>query len=157
MLWRMPVDTRTRGSAACSTLGLRPSYPAFVSAKRKTHPASPSTRTVCLVARRPILAVVSIRQRIRRYDPTAPVGDGSRPAQTPLTAPSAIVPVAAGDLACEGMRGGCDSGGDWGTTAAYRVEGRNLCVKCAVKQLGYQDEPGSTLPGLLEPWSLSRK
>src|SRR5580693_6151340 len=66
MLWRMPVDTRTRGSAACSTLGLRPSYPAFVSAKRKTHPASPSTRTVCLVARRPILAVVSIRQRIRR-------------------------------------------------------------------------------------------
>jgi hypothetical protein len=91
------------------------------------------------------------------YDPTAPVGDGSPPAQAPRTAPSAVVPVAAGDLACEGMRGGCESGGDWGSTAAYRVEGRNLCVKCAVKRLGYQDEPSSTLPGLLEPWSLLRK
>jgi hypothetical protein len=71
------------------------------------------------------------------YDPTASIGDGSPPVQTPRMAPSAVVPVAAGDLACEGMRGGCESGGDWGSTAAYRVEGRNLCVKCAVKRLGY--------------------
>ena len=85
-------------------------------------------------------------------DPGAPIGDGFLPTQTPPTAPSAVVPVAAGDLACEGMRGGCESGGDRGTTAAYRVEGRNLCVKCAVRRLGYQDEPSSTLPGLLQRW-----
>jgi hypothetical protein len=61
------------------------------------------------------------------YDPTAPIGDGSSPAETPLQAPPALQPAAAGDLRCEGFSGGCQSGGDWGTTAAYRVEGRNLC------------------------------
>ena len=91
------------------------------------------------------------------YDPSAPIGDGSPPAPAPLQAPPALQPAAAGDLRCEGMRGGCENGGDWGTTAAYRVEGRNLCVKCAVRQLGYQNETSSTLLGLLEPWSLWRK
>src|SRR5580704_1502491 len=66
MLWRMPVDTRTRGSAACSISDPRPTCLAFASAKRRTYPALPSTQTVCLVGRRPLLAVVSIRQRIRR-------------------------------------------------------------------------------------------
>jgi hypothetical protein len=88
------------------------------------------------------------------YDPGAPIGDGSPPAQIPQQASPALQPVAAGDLRCEGIRGGCENGGDWGTTAAYRVEGRNLCPKRAVKQLGYQDETSSTLPRLLEPWSL---
>ena len=74
------------------------------------------------------------------------------PAQATHSVFSPVVPVAAGDLACEGGRGGCESGGDWGSTAAYRVEGRNLCVKCAVRRLGYQDEPSSVLPGLLQRW-----
>jgi hypothetical protein len=91
------------------------------------------------------------------YDPGAPIGVGSSPAGTPLQAPPVLQPAAAGDLRCEGFSGGCQSGGDWGTTAAYRVEGRNLCPKCAVKQLGYQDETSSTLPRLLEPWSLGGK
>src|SRR5262245_34876765 len=71
--------------------------------------------------------------------------------------PSDIVPVAAGDLACEGFRGGCESGGDYGTTAAYRAEGRRLCMKCALRKLGFENEPSSAQPGLLQPWSLQRK
>lgn len=59
-----------------------------------------------------------------------------------------VDPVAAGDLACQK----CASGGDYGTTGAYRIEDRILCQKCAVKQLGIGNEPSSTQPGLLRPW-----
>lgn len=61
-------------------------------------------------------------------------------------------PVAAGDLRCQG--GDCRQGGDWGTTAAYRSDGKNLCAKCIVKKLGFENEPSSALPGLLVPWTL---
>lgn len=64
-----------------------------------------------------------------------------------------IDPVAAGDLRCQK----CASGGDYGTTGAYRIEDRILCQKCAVKHLGFGDEPSSTQPGLLRPWLLDRK
>jgi hypothetical protein len=47
--------------------------------------------------------------------------------------------AAAGDLKCLGI---CASGGDYGTTAAYRVGNTPLCRKCAVKRLGVEDEPG---------------
>jgi hypothetical protein len=43
-----------------------------------------------------------------------------------------IVPVAAGDLKCEGL---CSSGGSWGSTGMYNIGGRNLCHSCAVKIL----------------------
>lgn len=62
-------------------------------------------------------------------------------------------PVAAGDLKCQA----CASGGDYGTTGAYRIENRILCQKCAVKHLGFGNEPSSTQPGLLRPWILDRK
>jgi hypothetical protein len=71
-------------------------------------------------------------------------------------APSPLQPVAAGDLACQGIEAGCQSGGDFGTTAAYRVGNRNLCMKCALKKLGLENEPGSLQPQLLLPWSLQR-
>ena len=64
-------------------------------------------------------------------------------------------PVAAGDLRCQG--GDCRQGGDWGTTAAYHTEGKNLCAKCIVKRLGFENEPSSALPGLLVPWTLGGK
>jgi hypothetical protein len=52
--------------------------------------------------------------------------------------PSDIQPAAAGDLKCEGFRG-CESGGDWGTTATHSVTGSKLCRKCAIKKLGIED------------------
>lgn len=59
-------------------------------------------------------------------------------------------PVAAGDLACQK----CASGGDYGTTGAYRIGDRIFCQKCAVKRLGFENEPSSTQPELLRPWLL---
>jgi hypothetical protein len=44
------------------------------------------------------------------YDPSAPISDGSSPAQAPQQPPPALQPAAAGDLRCEGMRGGCENG-----------------------------------------------
>jgi hypothetical protein len=64
-----------------------------------------------------------------------------------------VDPVAAGDLRCQK----CASGGDYGTTGAYRIEDRILCQKCAVKHLGFGNEPSSTQPGLLRPWLIDRK
>jgi hypothetical protein len=65
----------------------------------------------------------------------------------------AVEPVAAGDLKCEACRGGRPSG----MTGAYEVEGRILCHKCAVKRLGFENEPSSDLPGILRPYSLQPK
>lgn len=84
----------------------------------------------------------------------APVWDGT--STRPYSRPDAIIPAAWGDLRCEGASsgGGCSSGGDYGTTAMYQVEGRNLCHKCAVKQLGFEDEPSSELPRIMRPFLL---
>jgi hypothetical protein len=49
--------------------------------------------------------------------------------------------AAAGDLRCVG--GSCASGGDYGATAAYRVNNTPLCRKCAVRRLGIEDEPSN--------------
>lgn len=91
------------------------------------------------------------------YDLAAPVGDGSPPAQAPQQAPPDLQPAAAGDLQCEGFSAGCQSGGDWGTTAEYRMgePPRNLCRKCALRYLGLENEPYSQQRGYLQPWSIS--
>jgi len=86
----------------------------------------------------------------------SPRGVPSRAPQEDSAAPSPFQPVAAGDLACQGIKAGCENGGDFGTTAAYRVGNRNLCMKCALKKLGFENEPGSLQPELLLPWSLQR-
>jgi hypothetical protein len=68
------------------------------------------------------------------------------------TTPSAlpdVEPAAAGDLKCQGV---CSLGGDRVMTGAYREGRNNLCAKCLVKKLGYEDVPSSELPKLLEPW-----
>ena len=91
------------------------------------------------------------------YDPGAPVGDGIASSQIPQQAPPALEPAAAGDLQCEGFSAGCQSGGDWGTTAQYRVgePPRNLCTKCALRYLGLENEPYSKQRGTLQPWSIT--
>ena len=59
-----------------------------------------------------------------------------------------IVPAAAGDLKCAG--GGCKSGGSFGTTGMYYMEGKNLCRSCAVKQLGMENSPADELMKALD-------
>ncbi len=54
-------------------------------------------------------------------------------------APGYLQPAAAGDLRCEGFYGGCERGGDWGTTATHTVTGRKLCRKCALRMLGIEE------------------
>jgi hypothetical protein len=46
--------------------------------------------------------------------------------------------AAAGDLRCQGMRGGggCSRGGSYGTTATHDIERRLLCHNCAYKTIG---------------------
>ena len=89
-----------------------------------------------------------------QIDRQVPVWDGT--STRPYSQPDAIIPAAWGDLRCEGASsgGGCSSGGDYGTTAMYQVEGLNLCHKCAVKQLGFEDEPSSELPRIMRPFLL---
>ena len=70
-------------------------------------------------------------------------GDSTQPASQDFE------PAAAGDLKCQGV---CSLGGDRGMTGAYREGRDNLCAKCLVKRLGYEDVPSSELPKLLEPW-----
>jgi hypothetical protein len=62
--------------------------------------------------------------------------------------PQDFDPVAAGDLACQK----CASGGDYGTTGAYQIGNRVFCQKCAVKHLGFENEPSSSQPESLRPW-----
>src|SRR5476651_64889 len=65
--------------------------------------------------------------------------------------------AAAGDLRCEGLRGGggCSKGrGDWGATAMYGIEGRNLCAKCGGRAVGAQDLPATEQIEILRPFLL---
>jgi hypothetical protein len=57
-------------------------------------------------------------------------------------APSADQTRLAG-LLCQGFSSGCQNGGPYRGAANYTVSGRNLCRECAVKMLGYEDEPES--------------
>ena len=80
---------------------------------------------------------------------TGAAADPRRP--PPPSAPPYFDPAAAGDLACQG---GCSQGGDRGTTGAYQVDGRILCYKCALKRLGFENEPSTDLPYIMRPYSL---
>lgn len=50
-----------------------------------------------------------------------------------------VTPAAAGDLSCSKCLADYASG----TTGMYEVEGRVLCAKCAIKQLGLEGLPGT--------------
>jgi hypothetical protein len=64
--------------------------------------------------------------------------------------------AASGDLRCEGFAGGCQSGGSYGATAMYSVGGHALCMDCAVKVLGIQNEPSKEKVLTLSPYLLRR-
>jgi hypothetical protein len=48
--------------------------------------------------------------------------------------------VAAGGLRCDGISSGCQSGGSYGTSGMYNIDGRVLCMDCAIKFFSLQDE-----------------
>ena len=62
--------------------------------------------------------------------------------------------AAVGDLPCDGIFDGCQLGGSYGTTAGYRISGRNLCTHCAVKMLEVEGKPGAEQIRTLRPFSL---
>ena len=64
--------------------------------------------------------------------------------------------AASGYFQCEGFGAGCQSGGSYGTTAMYSISGRKLCMDCAVKMLGIQNEPASERVLTLTPFLLQK-
>jgi hypothetical protein len=64
--------------------------------------------------------------------------------------------AAVGDLPCQGFAGGCQSGGTYGTTAMYRIFGRNVCRDCAVKMMGLENESGAAQTKVLERYLIGR-
>jgi hypothetical protein len=58
--------------------------------------------------------------------------------------------VAAGDIPCQG----CQSGGSYGSTGMYLINGKVLCNDCAVKALGIQNENAAEKVRTLHPFLL---
>jgi hypothetical protein len=40
-------------------------------------------------------------------------------------------------------QGSCQSGGSYGTTAMYRINGKNLCWDCAIKEMKLENQPSN--------------
>jgi RHS repeat-associated protein len=57
--------------------------------------------------------------------------------------------LAAG-LTCQGFPAGCQSGGSYGTTGMYNINGRRVCMDCAIKLLGIQGLPAGEKTDTLE-------
>jgi len=57
----------------------------------------------------------------------------------------------AGGFSCQGFPAGCQTGGTYGTTGMYNVNGRRLCLDCAIKYFGLQGLPGGEQIKILEP------
>ncbi|HEX5327004.1 MAG TPA: hypothetical protein VFW75_10090 [Acetobacteraceae bacterium] len=102
-------------------------------------------------------------RRSSRHQAASPVsstdGDLARHSQSADPNPGStrlpdVQLAAAGDLTCEGVPGGCQSGGSWGTTAMYGISGRKLCSDCASKLLGVTDEPATDRTIILMPFLL---
>lgn len=55
-------------------------------------------------------------------------------------------------IACQGFPAGCQSGGSYGTTALYSINGKPLCRDCAVKILGIGGLPGPEQQDFLKPF-----
>ena len=58
----------------------------------------------------------------------------------------------AGGLRCDGIAAGCQSGGSYGTSAMYQIDGKNLCRSCAVKWNMLENESGGEQVRQLEPY-----
>ncbi len=61
--------------------------------------------------------------------------------------------AAAGDQKCQT----CSSGGSYGATGMFRMEGKIRCWDCAIKAAGAQDLPADEKIKILEPYLLDRK
>lgn len=61
--------------------------------------------------------------------------------------------AAAGDQKCQT----CPSGGSYGATGMFRMEGKIRCWDCAIKAAGAQDLPSDEKIKILEPYLLDRK
>lgn len=64
--------------------------------------------------------------------------------------------AASGGLSCDGFPSGCQSGGSYGMSGMYYINGRVLCMDCAVKYFGLQDEPASERLRFLEPFLIGK-
>ena len=42
---------------------------------------------------------------------------------------------------CDGINGGCENGGSFGTTGMFKIRDMRLCWACAVKWLGIEEWP----------------
>jgi hypothetical protein len=63
------------------------------------------------------------------------------------------VEIAAGGRGCDGYpRGGCQSGGSYGTSPKYLIDGLKLCRQCAVKALGIGTLPAGPQTRALEEY-----
>jgi hypothetical protein len=56
-------------------------------------------------------------------------------------------------LKCDGWLG-CQSGGNYGYGAMYRVGNQNLCESCAVKKLGIETLPSTEKADILRPFTM---
>jgi hypothetical protein len=60
--------------------------------------------------------------------------------------------AAAGDLKCVGYA--CANGGTYGTTGLYLVSSKTLCLDCAIKILGLEEEPPAERYAILKNFEL---
>lgn len=89
----------------------------------------------------------------RVFTPVTPTFLGRVPETDTRTESQPIVPVASGDLWCEK----CPSGGSWGTTGMYSIDGQVMCRSCAVKTLKIENLSGGQQSPILEPHLLMPK
>lgn len=61
------------------------------------------------------------------------------------------------NLPCDGLSGGCQYGGTYGTNAMYRMSGLNLCRECAVKFSGVENESSREQTRTLAPFQIQGK
>jgi hypothetical protein len=84
---------------------------------------------------------------------SVPPNDEGAHARTAPKVPN--IQIAAG-LRCDGFSSGCQSGGTYGTTGRYNINGRVLCSDCAIKFFGLQDEPQSEKDRVLRPFVIGK-
>ena len=95
---------------------------------------------------------------VKQPEPVSPMSEEWQSAPTLLGGADPKAPdiqtAAAGDLRCEGIRGGCSNGGSRESTAAYSITGRKLCAECGIKAIGVSGLPHSEQMDMLIPFLL---
>jgi hypothetical protein len=97
--------------------------------------ARPTNSVVRPIADRPVQ--LASLETGTMTDATPPPTDGqSKPGLHPN------VQVASG-LTCDGFPSGCQNGGTYGTSGQFNINGRILCIDCAIKFFGLQGDSHS--------------